>query len=72
MNLQGRVQNGVVVLDGGLVLPEGAAVIVSYAAPAAERRKRIAFPLVRSAKPGSLNLTSDQIADILEEEDVSS
>jgi hypothetical protein len=75
MNLHGRVQNGVVVLEGGLRLPEGTAVTVSCIAPTLEptqRRDRLDFPLVRSAKPGSLNLTGDQIAEILEEDDVSS
>jgi len=74
MNLQGRVHNGVVVLDGGLLLPEGTAVTVfiAPAVKAARPKERIELPLVRSAKPGSINLTGDRIAEILEEEDVSS
>ena len=74
MSLQGRVQNGVVVLEGGLLLPEGTAVTV-FIAPTvrpAQSGSRIELPLVRSAKPGSLNLTGDRIAEILEEDDVPS
>ena len=73
MELHGRVQNGVVLLDGGAVLPEGAAVIVTYPAgtetTAAPQKNRIEFPLVRSANPGSLDLTNDRIAEILDEDD---
>jgi hypothetical protein len=74
MNLQGRVHNGVVVLEGGLLLPEGTPVTVYFAPTVkpAQPRERIELPLVRSAKPGSLNLTGDRIAEIMEEDDVSS
>jgi hypothetical protein len=74
MNLQGRVHNGVVILDGGMLLPEGTVVAVSIAPTVkpAQPKERIEFPLVRSATPGSLNLTGDRIAEILEEVDVSS
>ena len=61
------------VLEGNSKLPEGAAVIVSYPAPAervpAVEKKRVQFPLVRSAHPGSVHLTGERIADILDEED---
>jgi hypothetical protein len=33
MEIRGRVHNGVVVLEGELPLPEGAAVTVTYPAP---------------------------------------
>jgi hypothetical protein len=74
MNLSGRVHNGVIVLDGGATLPEGAVVVVSYP-PMGELRKsdvkrRVEFPLVRSTKPGSVHLTGERIAEILNEEDV--
>jgi len=72
---QGRVHDGVVVLEGGPVLPEGIAVTVSCDVPPIStppiERKRVEFPLVRSKHPGSLHLTAERIADILEEEDVS-
>lgn len=74
MELHGLVQNGVIVLSGGLSLPEGTPVTVSCSLepgsrPATER-KRIEFPLVRTGTPGTWNLTNEQIAEILEEEDI--
>ena len=75
MEVQGRVHNGVVVLEGESPLPEGAMVTVSYdGAPAAktpESPRRVQLPLVPSDRPGSLNLTAERIADILDDEDVS-
>jgi hypothetical protein len=74
MNIHGRVHNGVVVLEGGASLPEGMAVTVSCEAarrPKAARKKRpVALPLVKSNRPGSLHLTNERIAEILEEEDL--
>ena len=74
MVIPGRVKNGVVVLEGEAALPEGASVSVSYHAhpPAKESsEKRVKFPLVRSKRPGTLHLTAERIAELLEEEDVS-
>jgi hypothetical protein len=75
MEVQGRVSNGVVVLEGGLSLPEGTLVTVSYpAAPPAEppeSRRRVQLPLVRSDRPGSRQLTAERVAEPLEDEDVS-
>jgi hypothetical protein len=73
MIIPGRIHNGVVVLQGGPALPEGAAVTVSYPAsggltPDREKR-RIQVPLVRSDRPGSVQLTGARIAEILDEED---
>ena len=75
MQIPGRVKNGVVVLEGAAVLPEGAKVTVSYQgrasmAPAAAKR-RIQVPRVRTGQPGSVNLTGERIAEILDEEDAS-
>jgi len=74
MEIPGRVQNGVVVLDGSVSLPDGAVVAVIYPVhetPAAPReKKRVQFPLVRSANPGSLHLTNERIHEIQEEEDI--
>lgn len=76
MDVPGRVQNGVVVLEGGISLPEGAAVtVVMPAKPKlhiSEKRKRVEFPLVPSDAPGSVHLTNEMIADILDSEDASS
>jgi hypothetical protein len=75
MIFTGRVQNGVVVLEGGSALPEGAAVTVSYpAAPKLQspiKAQRIEVPLVRTGQPGSVNLSGERIAEIMDEEDVS-
>ena len=75
MEIPGRVQNGVVVLEGHPALPEGAAVTVTYRGLAGARadlpRTRIQVPLVRTGQPGSLNLTGKRIAEILNEEDAS-
>lgn len=76
MEIPGRVQNGVVVLDEGAVLPEGTAVTVFCDAVRVWRKpgekKQIEFPLVRSDQPGTLNLTNERIAEIFEEEDLGS
>ena len=73
MTILGRVHNGVVILEGAPALPEGAAVTVSFPAkveamPAIEKR-RIQVPLVRTGRPASVNLTNEEIAKILDEED---
>ena len=76
MEISGRVQNGVVVLDGSASLPEGAAVTVTLRTKPvirmAESQKRVEFPLVPSSAPGSIHLTNEMIADILDSEDASS
>ena len=75
MELNGYVQNGVIVLSGGATLPEGTPVIVmcGVAAPAVQpERKRVQVPLVRTGRPGSMNLNNDRIAEIFNEEDVAS
>lgn len=70
-----RTVIGMVVLEGGAALPEGAAVTITYPAlpkaqPAAQKR-RIQVPLVRTDQPGSVRLTGARIAEILDEEDAS-
>ena len=76
MDVPGRVQNGVIVLEGGVSLPEGAAVtVVMPAKPklhVSESRKRVEFPRVKSDRPGSVALTNERIAGILDEQDASS
>lgn len=72
--ISGRVKNGVVVLEKGARLPEGAAVtVVPGKAPVirvAKRQRPVVFPLVRSKHPGTLHLTNERIAEILEQEDI--
>lgn len=74
MEIQGVVQNGVVVLDGSVSLPEGAAVTVTYRAKpvirVAQNQKRVEFPLFPSSQPGSIHLTNERIYEILDEEDI--
>jgi hypothetical protein len=75
MVIRGRVQNGVVVLEGGPKLPDGTELTVSsIVAPLAEtppvEKRRVEVPLVRTDKPGSVDLTAERIAEILEEEDL--
>jgi hypothetical protein len=76
VEIRGVVHNGVVVLDGDLQLPEGAVVSILYtiAPPTAppETREQVQFPLVRSNHPGTLDLTAERIAELWEDDDVSS
>ena len=75
MEILGRVHHGAVILDDGICLPEGAAVRVLYPAPAEPepvvRGRRIRVPLVRTGQPGTLHLTGQRIAEILDDEDAS-
>jgi hypothetical protein len=68
-----RRKRGVVVLDDNQSLPEGAVVSITYPPPApkgqAVERRRVQFPLVRSAHPASVDLTNERIAEIFDEED---
>jgi hypothetical protein len=74
MEIPGRVQNGVVVLEGQTTLPDGTPVTVLYPRVRIWRKpgkkKRVKLPLVPSKHPGALSLTNERIAEILEEEDV--
>lgn len=73
MSVPGRVENGVIVLQAGVQLPEGAEVVVSFSsAPTIHQspvQKRVELPLVRTGKPGTVCLSNDQIAEILNEQD---
>jgi hypothetical protein len=76
MEVQGRIHNGVVVLEGELPLPEGTPATVVYrGAPtsgSSATRRPVRLPLVRSDRPGRRPLTAERVADILDEEDVPS
>ena len=75
MVISGRVQNGVVVVEQGQALPEGATVTVVYpplpATKSVKAKKRIQVPLVHTGQPGTVALTGARIAEILDEEDAS-
>jgi len=74
MKIRGHVKNGVVLLQDGAILPEGAPVTVLWDKARmrhkTSKNKRVKPPLVRSKQPGTLNLTNERIAEILQEEDV--
>ena len=76
MVVLGRVQNGVAVPEGNSALPEGAVVTISFCEPEVSStnngRKRIQVPLVQTGQPGSVYLTNERIAAILNDEEVSS
>jgi hypothetical protein len=72
MVISGCIQNGVVVLPNGVALPEGAVVTILYEhsneAPLNKQTPNGSpFPLVRSACPGSIDLTNDRVAELLDE-----
>ena len=73
MKIPGRVQNGVVVFDENFSLPEGAPVSIVYPASCSEKpvvdKRRIELPLVHCQQRGSVDLTSQRIAEILDAED---
>lgn len=70
MNIRGRIKNGVVVLESGPVPPEGTAVTVSCEPPPPEgngrKRRRVSLPLVPSHHPGTVALTADRVAELLD------
>jgi hypothetical protein len=75
MDIPGRVENGVVVLEGGVRLPEGAQVVVSLrtrpnirVAPA---QRPVQLPIFDYDGLPDIDLTNDQIAEILAREDAS-
>jgi hypothetical protein len=71
MQIPGHIANGVVVLDGGPIPPEGTPVVVSCAPKStASSKARVKLPLVDSAHPASVNLTGARVAELLEGEDV--
>jgi hypothetical protein len=75
MVIPGRVENGVVIPESASALPEGAVVTITYPATTANRecppRQRIQVPLVRTGELGSVQLTGEAIAEIMDNEDTS-
>jgi hypothetical protein len=74
MELKGIVRNGVIVLTGGVSLPEGTAVRVStdvaqITPPPVTDQNRVTFPLVHSSEPGTIHLTNERIGEIFDEEE---
>ncbi len=75
MEILGHIHNGVVVFDQDPGLPEGAVVTVLVPRRgnelSASATPQLIFPLVPGKYPGSVELTNDRIAEILDEEDAS-
>ena len=75
MDIQGVVQNGVVVLPPDVTLADGTVVVLHCSqdqVPVEPRpRKRAQFPLVHSKNPGTLHLTNDMIAEFLNDTEIS-
>ncbi len=75
MDVPGRVENGVVVLEGGVKLPEGAQVVVSLRTRpdirVAPTQRPVQLPIFDHDGPLDIDLTNDQIAEILTREDAS-
>jgi len=75
MEIEGVLQNGVVVLRTDSIPPDGTVVVVSVVSRSDQKecadKHHVQLPLVRSNRPGQLKLTNEQIAEILDREDVS-
>ena len=74
MNIRGRIKNGVVELEGSPSIPEGTEVVVvvnDLPTKAGDAAMPLPFPVVSSEQPGSVKLTGDLIAEMLEDDDVS-
>lgn len=76
MEIQGVVQQGVVAVDDAISLPEGAFVVVTYQQAPVLRVARnpvpVMLPIFDWGEPGTIDLTNDRIADILDRDDTSS
>jgi hypothetical protein len=75
MDVPGRVENGVVAIEGRMKLPEGAEVLVSLRrnpnVRTALTQRPVQFPIFDYDGPPDIDLTNDHIADILNREDAS-
>jgi hypothetical protein len=75
VEVTGRIENGVVVLEGATLLPEGARVCVLY--PAGPRvevtaiQRPVVLPIFPYEGPPDLDLTNDRIAEVLDRDDAS-
>ena len=75
VELPGRVENGVIVLDEPATLPEGARVCVSYHTTpriyVAAVHKPVVLPIFDYDGPADIDLTNERIAEILDRDDAS-
>ena len=76
MIIPGRVQNGVVVLEGPMTLPEGSAVYVSNQLTPnirlAKRQTPVVLPIFDYDGPPDVELTNERIGEIMDQEDATS
>lgn len=73
MKTQGVVHNGVIVIDGGIRLPEGTRIVVSIEPEVSESKSNsyhVHFPLVHSDTPGQLHLTNEMISQFLDDDEI--
>ncbi|MEQ1903855.1 MAG: hypothetical protein ABL888_06700 [Pirellulaceae bacterium] len=74
MEIEGIVQDGVVVLPAGVSLVDGTVVVVrcpeSDAPSNLRPRKRVQLPLVSPRNPDSIHLTNDMIAEFLNDTEI--
>lgn len=73
MKTHGIIQNGAIVIKGGIGLPEGMRILVSIEPDLPESKSashHVQFPLVHSVTPGRLNLTNKMLADFLDEDEI--
>lgn len=72
MKIIGLVQNGVVILPPGQSLPEGTRVTVSCSLGPSNNvgkaKHRISLPLVPSPNPGTLSISAERVAELLEDD----
>ena len=75
MDVPGRVENGVVVLEGEMKLPEGAQVVVSLRIKptirVAPTQRPVQLPIFDYDGLPDIDLTNHQIVEILTREDAS-
>jgi len=74
MLLHGHIKNGVVVFPESISLPDGikVTVIVQSLPAASGDGQPVQLPLVPSKHPGSRPLTAERVAELLDEDDLSS
>lgn len=74
MQAEGVVRNGVIVLEGGIFLPDGTRVTVSADVKRSldnTPTTTVEFPLVRSKAPGQLQLTNEFLSECLDADEIS-
>ncbi len=72
MRIPGTIRDGKVVIEEQFALPEGTHVFVVMAdAAGIAKSATVEFPLKKASMPGSLKLSNQRIAELLDDEDLS-